>query len=117
MSRGSTAFHNGMAAEEAVARAYEARGGKILERRWKVRAGEIDLIIQEAGVIVFVEVKSRKTLELAMAAVTPRQQARIMASAEQFLARSATLESPCRFDLAATNAFGHIEILENVFSG
>jgi len=117
MSRGSTAFHNGMAAEDAIARQYEARGGKVLARRWKVRAGEIDLIIDLSGVIVFVEVKARKTVELAMAAVTPLQQARIMDCAAQYLAHHATLESACRFDLAATDSSGRIEILENVFSG
>jgi len=117
MSRGSTAFHNGMAAEAIAARAYETRGGKLLAQRWKVAEGEIDLIIELDGTIVFVEVKARKTLELAMAALLPAQQARLVACAEQYLARHASLNTPCRFDLAALDRTGRIEVLENILPG
>jgi len=113
MIRGSTAFHNGMAAEDIAARAYEARGGTVLARRWKVAEGEIDLIIDLEGVIVFVEVKARKTMAAAMGALQPMQQARLVACAEQYLAKTATLNKACRFDLAAVDHVGRIEMIEN----
>jgi len=117
MSRASTAFYNGMAAEAIAARAYQARGGEVLARRWKVPEGEIDLIVALDGVIVFVEVKARKTMALAMGALLPAQQARLLACAEQYLARFATLDTPCRFDLAALDRAGRVEILANILQG
>jgi putative endonuclease len=113
MSKGSTAFHNGMAAEEIAARTYEARGGKVLARRWKVPAGEIDLIVELGGVIVFVEVKARKTMAAARGALQPAQQARLVACAEQYLAKYASLNSECRFDLCAVDQTGRFEVIEN----
>ncbi|MBL1435475.1 MAG: YraN family protein [Rhodobacteraceae bacterium] len=113
MSRGSTAFHNGMAAEDIAARAYEAKGGKVLAQRWKVPEGEIDLIVELAGVIVFVEVKARKNMAAALGALQPAQQTRLMACAEQYLAQKADLNTACRFDLAALDHTGRIEIIEN----
>lgn len=113
MSRGSTAFHNGMAAEDIAARAYAARGGTILERRWKVPEGEIDLIVGMDGVLVFVEVKARKTMAAAMGALQPAQQARLLACAEQYLAANAGLNTACRFDLAAVDQSGDVGIIEN----
>jgi len=113
MSRGSTAFYNGMAAEDIAARAYTAKGGKVLARRWKVPEGEIDLIVEHGGVIIFVEVKARKSLEAALDALRPAQQARLLACAEQYLATNVNLNAECRFDLVALDRTGHIEILEN----
>ncbi len=117
MSRGSTAFHNGMAAEDIAARHYRALGGQILARRWKVPEGEIDLVVGLDGVIVFVEVKSSQTLARALAALRPAQQARIVACAEQYLARHATLNTDCRFDLLAVDRAGRLEQLENILAG
>ncbi len=114
MSRGSTAFHNGMAAEDIAARAYAAKGGKVLAQRWKVPEGEIDLIVEHCGVIIFVEVKARKNMAAALRALQPAQQVRLMACAEQYLAQNADLNAACRFDLAAVDQAGQIEILENV---
>ncbi len=113
MSQGSTAFHNGMAAEDIAARVYEAKGGKLLARRWKVPEGEIDLIVELGGVIVFVEVKARKTMPTAMGALQPAQQARLVACAEQYLAKYATLNTACRFDLVAVDGTGQVELIEN----
>lgn len=116
MSRGSTAFHNGMAAEDIAARAYEAKGGKVLARRFKVPEGEIDLIVALGDVIIFVEVKARKQMAAALSALRPAQQARLVACAEQYLAKNADLNAACRFDLAALDSTGRIQIIENALS-
>lgn len=63
-----------------------AKGYTILERRYKARGGEIDLIGQKDRDIIFVEVKFRKHLEEALHAITPRNQARIIAAAEHYIA-------------------------------
>ncbi len=113
MSRGRTAYQNGLAAEEIAAQAYMARGHRVLARRWKVPEGEIDLITEADGVIVFVEVKARKTMVTALSALQPRQKNRLLACAEAYLAQHASLNSTCRFDLVAIDQQGAVEIIEN----
>jgi putative endonuclease len=113
VSRGRTAYFTGLAAEDMVARAYRARGGQVLARRWRVPGAEIDLIVRLDGVIVFVEVKARKTMAAARSAMRPAQQARLLACAEQYLARHASLNAPCRFDFVAVSSTGEICITEN----
>jgi len=51
----------GAAAEEAAARYLESQGCQVLERNWRCRTGEIDLIARDGEVLVFVEVRSRRT--------------------------------------------------------
>jgi putative endonuclease len=114
MSRGSTAYFNGLAAEEIAAQAYMARGCRILARRWKVPEGEIDLIAEADGVIVFIEVKARKTMATALTALQPKQKARLLACASCYLAAQASLNHACRFDLVAVDSQGCVEIIENV---
>jgi putative endonuclease len=64
------------------------KGDEALERNYRTRHGEIDLIVRSEEVLVFVEVKLRRGLEYGdpLEAVTPRKQARIRLMAEQYLA-------------------------------
>ncbi len=117
MRSGSRAFHNGMAAEDIALRHYISRGCTELERRWKTPDGEIDLIIDQNGLVIFVEVKARKTLDMAAGAITQKQQLRLMNCARQYLAKHANLNADCRFDLAMIDGTGQCEILENILLG
>ena len=73
------------------------KGYRILGRRVKTRAGEIDLIARSPdGVVCFVEVKTRPQEGLATEAIGPRQRARIVRAAELYLAGR---PSPVRFDV------------------
>ena len=110
-------YHNGLAAEDIAARLYEAQQGKVLERRWRKRGGEIDLIVELAGVLVFVEVKARKSLDDAAGAVSAAQQQRLFRMAEQYLAETdRPLDTDMRFDLVITDRNGGAEILENALA-
>ncbi len=117
MSKGSKSYHNGIAAEDIAARQYISQGGKELARRWKTKHGEIDLIIRHGSVIIFVEVKARKTHELAAAAITPKQQQRLLDCASEYLAKHADMNADCRFDLAMVDAQGQCAVLENILAG
>jgi putative endonuclease len=87
---------------EAVAARYLAgRGFRILERRFRTRAGEIDLVAEEAETMVFVEVKTR-TSEVCgrpAEAVDRRKQSRLARAAAVYLARAGRPDAACRFDV------------------
>lgn len=78
-----------------------AKGYRILGRRVRTRAGEIDLVARSpSGVLCFVEVKARAARELAAELLGPRQQARIARAAAMFLARKPALANKgMRFDV------------------
>jgi uncharacterized protein (TIGR00252 family) len=64
-----------------------AKAYRILARRWKTPFGEIDIVVRRRGVVVFVEVKARASLDGAIEAVTGRTQRRVIAAAQLWLAR------------------------------
>ena len=78
---------------------------RILGRRLRSRLGEIDLIARSpGGELCFIEVKARPAFALAAEAVLPRQQARIVRAAEQFVATRPWLaKSPIRFDIVTVS--------------
>jgi len=75
----------GISAESRAAAFLIAKGFRILARRWKSPAGEID-IARRRHLLIFVEVKARATLDEAAESVNARQQRRIAAAAEVWLA-------------------------------
>ena len=94
------AFRFGLSAESRAAAYLIAKGYRILFRRFKTPVGEIDIVARRRGVLVFVEVKAREKLEDAAEAIGKRQQSRIIAAAEFWLAghpQDASLDM--RFDV------------------
>jgi putative endonuclease len=79
------AFRTGLSAESRAAAFLIAKGYRILARRFRTPHGEIDLVARRRNLIAFVEVKARENLDDAAYAVTPRQQARIIAAAQIWL--------------------------------
>src|SRR6476646_8501588 len=67
------AFQLGISAESRAAALLIAKGFRILARRWKSPAGEIDIIARRRQLLVFVEVKARANLDEAAESVVPRQ--------------------------------------------
>lgn len=115
--RGATAYQAGLAAEGAVERFYEQRGQAIAARRWRGRAGEIDLIARDGAGVIFIEVKQSHSHDAAASHLTPRQIARIYAAASEFLAGLPEGQlTPARFDVALVDGMGRIEILENAIA-
>jgi putative endonuclease len=104
----------GHAAEDQVARHYAARGGAVVARRWRGRAGEIDLVVRCGRALVFVEVKASASHARAAERLGPAQQARIMRAAEEYMASASDPAAvEMRFDVALLDARGRIEIVEN----
>lgn len=111
---GAASYYGGLAAEESVARRYQNTGHEVAARRWRSRAGEIDLIVRKDGNIIFVEVKKSRSLEKAAYRLGARQIERIYQSAAVFLDREPQGQnSNARFDVALVDGMGRIEVLEN----
>jgi putative endonuclease len=91
----------GQAAEKAATEFLKAKGYKILERNYKTRLGEIDIIAQDNGVICFVEVKARHSLNLGtpQEAVFAAKQRQISKAAVYYLKLNHLLERAARFDV------------------
>lgn len=89
--------------EAAVASYLKRQGYTVLERQFRCRRGEIDLIVRSPeGILCFVEVKTRKDAVFAEARefVTSPKQHRIRAAAQYYLMKSDDSDSLCRFDVA-----------------
>jgi len=93
------AFRVGISAESRAAALLIAKGFRILARRWKSPVGEIDIVARRRSLLVFVEVKARNNLDEATEALQARQQRRIAAAAEVWLAiYPDDAIRDCRFD-------------------
>ena len=87
---------------EALAEKYlSERGCRIVEKEWRCRLGEIDLIAEKDGMILFVEVKLRTNLRYGMPCeyVTAKKQEKLRAAALLYLSMHG-LDVPARFDVA-----------------
>jgi len=98
----------GKAGENIAAGELERLGYVILDRRYRTRHGEIDIVARDGTTTVFIEVKARRTAEFGTAAeaVTPLKQRRLWAMAVDYLARHRLMDQPCRFDVVAVDGTG-----------
>lgn len=113
---GRTAYRSGIAAEEIAERLYMSEGGRVLARRWRAPVGEIDLVIAVGSVIVFVEVKARRDIAAAAAALGPAQMRRLGAAAEAWLAAHAVPGQDIRIDVVLVDRAGQAERIENALA-
>ncbi|MGR3541412.1 MAG: YraN family protein [Hasllibacter sp.] len=113
--RGARAHRDGLAAEEAVARAYARRGLPVRERRWRGAGMEIDLVLGDgADGVIFVEVKKARDHAAAARRITPRLMGRLYEAAEEYVgAMPGGALTDLRVDLAYVDAMGRIELVEN----
>jgi putative endonuclease len=80
------AFKLGLSAETAAAALLIAKGFRIVARRFRTSAGEIDIVAKRGALLIFVEVKARAALDDAAWSVTDRQKRRIASAATAWLA-------------------------------
>ena len=93
-----TTVARGREGEARAARYLECRGQRVLERNFRVRGGEIDLVCKDGKTLVFVEVRWRTNRNFggAAASITTGKQRRIILAARHYLARHGDCD--CRFD-------------------
>ncbi len=111
----------GQAAELQAERYLRRKGYRILDRNVRSPLGELDLVARSGQVLVFVEVKARRTSALGGAAyaVDGRKQAKLVRLAAQYLAQRKLSNRLCRFDVVlcreGMDGPAHIEHIENAF--
>ena len=111
----------GTAGEDAAAAWYRAGGYEVLDRNWRCREGELDLVLACPGVVVFCEVKTRRgnAFGLPAEAVTRDKQLRIRRLAIRWLTEHGARAPTIRFDVASVRKepgrAPEIEVLEGAF--
>jgi putative endonuclease len=106
----------GQSAEDGANAHLQAQGLRLVARNYRVRGGEIDLIMRAAdATLVFVEVRARSDRSRggAAASIDARKRARLVLAARHYLSRLA-VEPACRFDVVAVDG-GELEWLQGAF--
>lgn len=98
----SRQISRGRIAEDQALAFLREQGLRLLERNFRSRYGEIDLVMEDGRTVVFVEVRFRANPRFggALASVDRRKQAKLLATAACFL-KERRLDRPSRFDVAA----------------
>ena len=109
----------GAEGEEAAAEHLRRLGWKILDRNWRARHLELDIVAEERDTVVFVEVKTRAEggLQSPFEALTPAKKERLCRAAQAWLEAHEAWSRPCRFDLVCvTSRAGtyHTELIRKV---
>ncbi len=103
----------GRRAEELAAAFLERAGLRVVARNWRRPEGELDVIADDAGTCVFVEVRSRTGAALGhpLESITVEKQRRVIRSARLYLADTPTAATGYRFDVVAItfDPEGHAE--------
>lgn len=109
--------NTGLAAEKIAATFLINNGLSLIAQNYHCRFGEIDLIMQEAESLVFIEVRLRSSHQFGDAAtsITRQKQQKLIATAQHYLQTRPSC--PCRFDAILMDKVNlhHIEWLQNVF--
>jgi putative endonuclease len=110
----------GRRGERAAEKYLRRNGYRIVKRNFRAAGAEIDLVAMDGDVLVFVEVKTRRSLDAGAPheAVDERKQRQIRRAAELFATRYREDEIEMRFDIVAVDASGErleIELLRNAF--
>ncbi|MBS1199123.1 MAG: hypothetical protein H6R18_2908 [Proteobacteria bacterium] len=109
---------SGRDAENLAAEYLQEQGLKLVERNFRVRGGEVDLICRDGKVLVFVEVRLRRSKDFggAAASIGAGKQARLILAARHYLMR--VPECDCRFDCVLLDRLekSAVEWIKNAFS-
>ena len=110
----------GRAGEDAALAAYERRGFRRVARNWRCSIGELDLIVERGGLLVFCEVKTRSGAAFGggYEAVTWSKRRKLRQLAEVFLSSEGPRGPAIRFDVASVwlrPEGADVEIFEDAF--
>jgi len=110
----------GLSGEDLACAELRRRGYAIVERRYRTRFGEIDIVARDRETWVFVEVKTRVGRDFGDGAdaVTEMKQRRVAQMAVDFVSRRGLHDQPCRFDVVVVSVADgppRVDVYENAF--
>jgi len=108
----------GRQGEEIAASYLVVKGYNIVDRNWRCKIGELDIVAESEGTLVFVEVRTRTgdRFGTALESITPAKQARLVELAQTYLQESATAPRSWRIDVVAVqlgSGLPQIDHIEN----
>ena len=113
----------GDAGEEMAARELTRRGYTVRERNWRCPEGELDLVAEQDGALVFVEVRTRRGDRFGTPeeSITPVKRAHLIASAQAYL-QAHSLDCDWRIDVIAIEMSSRgellrVDVIENAIEG
>ncbi|BCB25245.1 UPF0102 protein [Sulfurimicrobium lacus] len=106
----------GQDAENLSAEFLQRQGLRLVTRNYRCRMGEIDLVMDDRGTLVFVEVRLRNNNHFggAGASITAHKQGKLIRAAQHYLQQQA-VQPPCRFDAVLLDG-GRLEWIKDAFS-
>ncbi|QTR50506.1 YraN family protein [Candidatus Thiothrix anitrata] len=109
-------LQRGSNTEQLACEHLQANGLRLVQQNYRTRSGEIDLIMRDGQLLVFVEVRYRKTQRYggALQSIDPRKQARIIRTAQHYLQYRAP-NAQVRFDVVAVEGDNGINWIKNAF--
>jgi putative endonuclease len=110
----------GKAGEDAAVQYLRRQGYHIVERNYRCRFGEIDLIARDGMTLAFIEVKTRRSQSLgpAAASVTLEKQRHLIKAAQLYLTQTGQTRALCRFDVVTIDLnapTARIQLIRNAF--
>ncbi|MBV8046723.1 MAG: YraN family protein [Paludibacterium sp.] len=107
--------NSGREAEDRALRWLQRQGLTLVERNWRCQGGELDLVMRDAGVWVFVEVRHRASERFGGAAesLTPAKQRRLRLAAATYLHVKGLDDARCRFDAVLSRGDGRLDWMKN----
>ena len=115
---GKVSYHSGQAAELQVARHWARDGRCVLQHRFKIASGEIDLALRRNHTVLFVEVKRARMHGIAAYRISLQQITRINQSAKIFVDEHLSGQNfEMRLDAALVDQKGKIQIITDALAG
>ena len=118
----SNHIERGIEGEELAVRALKKKRYKIVERNFRTPAGEIDIVAKDGKCLVFVEVRTRGSIEfgLPQETVVARKQKKLCTAARWYIQKKKVSDDGCRFDVVAVimtdkQSEPHIEVIKDAF--
>ena len=116
----ATAVSIGQSGEETAVKILKKHGYKIIERNYRTRQGEIDIIAKDGEYTCFVEVKFRKNDDFGDPGdfIDERKQQKIIKTAQYYAVKNGIYDTPMRFDAVLINAGkkkSNAEVIKDAF--
>ena len=118
--KGSSRIQTGKKGEEIAVRYLQSKGYRIIERNYRSRWGEIDIVAKDGGTVVFVEVKCRRSESFGdpQSAVGANKQRKVSRMSLAYLKEKNLYPCDARFDVVAVKMLpggSRVELIRNAF--